>query len=482
MNWLDRRTFLTLAVAGVLTPFGSGAIRQAQRARRRLLQLNGYAINAETPLDLLTDYLTPNEVFFVRHHWQPSIPDPVRWRLVVDGQVEHALALSLTELKRMPVANATCVLQCAGNGRGLHNPPVPGMQWERGAVGNARWTGVRVKDLLERAGLRASVRHLHTSGSDTPPGRVPAFHRSLEIEKALQDGIVAYAMNGAPLPPLHGGPARLVVPGWAGDHWMKWLVRLSAQSEPQRGFYMDVAYRYPNNPGAPGVSFRPDEMTPVTELAVKSNFTGAPAQVRQGASVVLRGFAFSGAPDIGRVEVSDNDGESWRDAVLDSRHDPYAWRRWTLRWTPGRTGRFRLRVRATDSRGSIQPRDPVWNQSGYLYNGWDTVEIEVGETVAPEASGRPSGELPELGAATPALPDDAGRELAERACLPCHSSDVLRQQRMNERQWTASLAKMKGWGAELPESEAGRLIAYLTEQFGPGNDRFRPIATRPKRR
>ena len=481
MTSFDRRHFVTLAIAGALTPFRTLGIRQADERRRRLLQLNGYAINAETPLDLLTDYLTPNDLFFVRHHWQPAIPDAKRWRLVVDGQVERALSLSLAELKHMPVTSVTCVLQCAGNGRGLQDPPVPGIQWQRGAVGNARWTGVRVKELLDRAGLRASARQLHTSGTDAPPGRVPAFHRSLEIEKALEGGIVAYAMNGAPLPALHGGPARLVVPGWAGDHWMKWLARLSAQPEPQRGFYMDVAYRFPKSPGAPGVSFRPEEMAPVTELAVKSNFTGAPDSVRLGSSVTLRGFAFSGAPDIGRVEVSEDDGESWQDAVLDPRHEPYAWRRWTFRWTPGRSGRFRLRVRATDSRGSTQPKTPVWNQSGYLFNGWDAAEIQVAETAPPGAPPR-RGELPELGAATPALPDGEGRAIAERTCLACHSGDVLRQQRLNERQWTASLNKMKGWGAELADPDATRLTAYLTEHFGPENHRFRPMVTRPQRR
>jgi sulfite oxidase len=480
MTPLDRRHFLALAAAGALTPLLT-RVRQAG-APRRLLQLNGYAIDAETPLDLLTDYLTPNELFFVRHHWRPLPPDPKRWALVVDGQVERPLGLSLSELKRMPATTLTCVLQCAGNGRSLHQPPIPGIQWGSGAVGNASWTGVRVKELLARAGVRAGVRHLHTAGSDTPPGRVPPFHRSLEIEKALDDAIVAYAMNGAPLPPLHGGPARLVVPGWAGDHWMKWLTRLSAQPEPQTGFYMDVAYRYPRTPGPPGVAVRPDEMAPLTGLAVKSNFTGVPRRARLGAGVTLRGFAFSGAPDISRVEVSEADGEGWRAAVLDSRHDPYAWRRWTLRWTPNRTGTIRLRVRATDSRGEVQPETAQWNQSGYLYNGWDAVEVEVVAASTPEAERLPAAVLPELGASTPALPDGEGRTIAERACLACHSGDVLRQQRLTERQWTASLTKMKGWGADVPDAEAGRLITYLSEHFGPDNTRFRPVLTRPSRR
>jgi sulfite oxidase len=277
----------------------------------------------------------------------------------------------------MPRASATCVLQCAGNGRGLYKPVVAGVQWKYGAVGNARWTGVRVRDLLDRAGLKGTAHFVHTSGPDKPPGKVPPFLRSVEIEKLLQDGIVAYEMNGEPLVPLHGAPARLVVPGWAGDHWMKWLTRLSAQPEPQKGFYMEVAYRYPKQPGAPGVAFKPDEMTPVTDLFVKSNITEAPAQARVGSPITIRGFAFSGAPDIAKVEVSDDGGGSWTPAALDSQHDPYAWRLWSFRYQPKTAGKVTLVARATDSRGSVQPKEAVWNQSGYLYNGWHAADVEV---------------------------------------------------------------------------------------------------------
>jgi DMSO/TMAO reductase YedYZ molybdopterin-dependent catalytic subunit len=269
------------------------------------------------------------------------------------------------------------VLQCAGNGRALYKPAVPGVQWKYGAVGNALWTGARVRDVLEKAGLKGSARHLHTFGSDDPPGKVPPFHRSVEIEKVLQDGILAYEMNGEPLPPLHGAPLRLIVPGWAGDHWMKWLVRLSAEPQPQTGFYMDVAYRYPKKPGAPGVTFKPDEMEPVTELAVKSNFVDPPRRARTGRSSTLRGFAFSGAPDVSRVELSDDEGKTWAAAELSPEHDPFAWRLWSYRWTPRARGKATVWVRATDSRGSVQPREAVWNQSGYLYNGWHSAEIEV---------------------------------------------------------------------------------------------------------
>jgi DMSO/TMAO reductase YedYZ molybdopterin-dependent catalytic subunit len=342
-----------------------------------MLQMNGYAVNAETPLELLTDYVTPNELFFVRSHWIPRTPDPKKWRLTIDGEVDCPLQLTLSDLKKLPRAEATCVLQCAGNGRGLYTPTVPGVQWRYGAAGNARWSGVRVRDVLERAGVKESAKHLHTFGSDDPPGKVPPFHRSVEMEKVLRDGILAFEMNGVPLPVAHGAPLRLIVPGWAGDHWMKWLVRLSAQPEPQKGFYMETAYRYPLTPGAPGVAFKPEEMSPVKEMFVKSNITTAPKTAKAGRAYNIRGFAFSGAPDIIRVEISDDDGASWHDASLDPRHDPYAWRLWSWRWTPSHPGKTRLCARATDAHGREQPREATWNQSGYFQNGWHVVDVEV---------------------------------------------------------------------------------------------------------
>ena len=477
---MNRRRFLELTAAAATAPLAVEKLLQDPRVLR-VLQLNAYALDLETPLELLTDYLTPNSLFFVRHHWQPTIPDPATWRLRVEGEVERPLSLSLRDLERMPATSVTCVLQCAGNGRGTQDPAVPGIQWGHGAVGNAKWTGVRVKDVLERAGARGTARHLHTFGSDSPPGKVPPFHRSLELERMPDQALIAYRMNDERLPRLHGAPARLVVPGWAGDHWMKWLTRIALQPEPQKGFYMDVAYRYPRTPGAPGVTFRPDEMDPVTELLVKSSFATVPARVRPGRPVVLRGFAFSGAPDIARVEVSTDGGSTWQDAALDPRHDPFAWRRWSLRWTPAESGRVRLVARATDSRGRVQPEHSVWNQSGYLSNGWHTVEVEVGTSTNPSPGERPAT-LPAAGSRIPPLPDGDGRAVAQQSCLPCHSADVLRQQRLTERQWSASLTKMKGWGAELREEDQARLLTYLAQHFGPENRGFRPVAARPLQR
>lgn len=367
----DRRAFLRLAA---VAPFAASAFVEEPH----LLQMNGYPLNVETPLELLTDYLTPNELFFVRSHWIPRMPDVKTWRLVVDGDVRMPLKLSLADLKKMPRAEATCVLQCAGNGRSLQTPAVPGVQWTYGAVGNARWSGVRLRDVLVRAGVRRpAAKHLHLFGSDDPPGKVPPFHRSIELDKAMDDCILAYEMNGQPLPPEHGAPLRLIVPGWAGDHWMKWLVRLTASAVPQSGFYMDTAYRWPITPGAPGVAFKPEEMRPLTEIAVKSNITTAPKRMRMSETAEIRGFAFSGAADIVKVELSDDGMNTFHAATLDKRHALHAWRLWSYRWKPPRPGIHQLTVRATDSRGATQPRQTVWNQSGYLYNAWHSATVEV---------------------------------------------------------------------------------------------------------
>jgi sulfite oxidase len=194
-----------------------------------------------------------------------------------------------------------------------------------------------LRDPLDRVGLKAGARHLHTAGTDQPPAGEPPFLRSVELEKALADAIVAWEMNGEPLPALHGVPARLVVPGWAGDHWMKWLARIAPQAGERTGYFMDEEYRFPVRPGPPGVSIDPAEMCPITELFVKATITRAPAATRIGIAGTISGFAFSGVPDVATVEISDDDGSTWMAADLDPRHDPYAWRLWSFR-SGGRRG------------------------------------------------------------------------------------------------------------------------------------------------
>src|SRR5260370_33562281 len=174
---IDRRRFLLLAAAPLLAAQKAAV----PHARESMLQMNGYAVNAETPLELLTDYVTPNELFFVRSHWIPRTPDPKPWRLMIDGDVESPTTFSLADLRALRVTEVTCVLQCAGNGRGLYTPTVPGVQWRFGATGNARWRGVRVRDILERVHVKGTALHLHAFGTDDPPESVPPFPRSIEM-------------------------------------------------------------------------------------------------------------------------------------------------------------------------------------------------------------------------------------------------------------------------------------------------------------
>ena len=252
------------------------------------------------------------------------------------------------------------------------------MQWRYGAVGNARWTGARVKDVLARAGLKAGARHLHTFGSDKPPEKVPPFHRSLEIEKALEDGIIAWEMNGQPLPALHGAPARLVVPGWAGEHWMKWLTRISPQADPQTGFYMDTAYRFPEEPGAPGAPVPPEEMQPLKELVVKSNFTDVPSGVRLGTTGARSAASPSRAHPTSRASRCPTTAASpGRTPCSIRAMIPTRGGCGPSDGSRRRRGRRRSMPARPTAAEACQPREAVWNPSGYLYNAWHSAEIEV---------------------------------------------------------------------------------------------------------
>ena len=255
----------------------------------------------------------------------------------------------------------------------------------------------------------------------------------------------------------------------------------------------------------------PEQTKPLTEIFVKSNITEAPRSVRAGEAAVLRGFAFSGAPDVARVEISDDGGANWRAAELDPRHDPYAWRRWSFRWVAPSAGRATLLARATDSRGSVQPKEAVWNPSGYLFNAWHSAEIEVdgvkralrvvlalaiAATLASRAatlasSGRKKPrpkptpvadfdvKLPVLGTRLAEFPEGPGKSAADLACLQCHSASMVLQQRLTSKQWEKELDKMIGWGAAVPADRKAELLAYLEARFGPDNDGFEPLVTRP---
>jgi DMSO/TMAO reductase YedYZ molybdopterin-dependent catalytic subunit len=311
--------------------------------------------------------------------FEPSSLDAGEWRLSVGGEVEKPMSLSLGELSKIESHSVTNTLECAGNGRAFHKPQLPGVQWEKGAVGNARFTGPRLADILKRAGVKATGRHVMFRGLDEVPGKVPPFVRSIPIEKAMDsDTLVATHMNGAPLNKHHGFPARALVPGWIGAASCKWLTEIKVLEKEFEGNFMKPGYRLPNQPVAPGGSVNPDDTHPVTALNVKSVIaTPKDGATLRGRLVQIHGVAWAGEADIVKVDVSTDAGASWRPAELGKEQARYAWRTWSHAWKPPRAGEYTVMARATDSQGRVQPETAAWNPSGYLYNAIDKVKIHV---------------------------------------------------------------------------------------------------------
>ncbi len=336
-------------------------------------------LDAETPVEVFDRFLTPNRMFFVRSHFGPPALGLFPWRLEVEGLVDRPLSFGLEDLKGFEPATLPAVLQCSGNGRGFYSPTIPGVGWEKGAVGNAEWSGVRLVDLLRKAGIKPDAAHVQLHGADTPPNpKTPAFFRSLPLARALDPStILATSMNGEPLPLLHGGPIRLVVPGWAGNHWIKWLRKVTVAAEEAPGFYQQTGYKIPKVPAPPGADLKPADLLPVTTLNVKSLI----ARPLEGATlkpgpVEVRGVAWTGDGVIEKVEVSTGPDRPWSLAKFLGEPKPGTWRPWTFTWDAP-PGHQTLRARATDSKGETQPETTPWNRSGYLWNGIDRVTCEV---------------------------------------------------------------------------------------------------------
>jgi sulfite oxidase len=334
----------------------------------------------ETPVALLDSAITPVEHFYVRTHMPvPASLDTASWAVQIEGEVKTPLTLSLDELKRLPSTTITAVLECAGNGRAFFDPPVAGIQWAKGAVGNARWTGVRLADVLKRAAVKSTGRFVTMNGADRGMGQQPDFIRQLPIDKAMQaDTLIAYDMNGQPLTPLHGFPLRMIVPGWEGAYWVKWLTNLRVIDREFDGFWVATGYRYPIRTVAPGATVDAKDMVPLTGLVVKSLIT----QPLDGTTLASRkleiaGFAWAGEPDIARVEVSTDHGATWQPARLVGERAKYAWRRFEYVLEVRQPGSYLIFSRATDINGRAQPMRPPWNPSGYLWNAPDSVRVEV---------------------------------------------------------------------------------------------------------
>lgn len=401
---VDRRAFLRLAaltgvsasassvLAGcarnekslIHVPDGQTVARFPEKAQ--LIMLTDRPPQLETPLFYFKELLTPNEAFFVRWHYcgiQTRI-DPRQYKLTINGAVDRPVSFGLEELRqKFEPTSVVAVCQCSGNSRSEFTPRVAGGQWGNGAMGNARWTGVRLKDLLAKAGVKSGAVEVAIAGTDEAPlSSMPKFHKSLKIDHALsEDVIVAYEMNGAPLPVLNGFPLRLVAPGWYATYWVKALHEITVLQQPLDSFWMKTAYRIPNNTDA---SEEPKNLAtdtvPINRLNLRSIFvTPEPeARVRVGQDFQCMGLAFDGGHGIKSVEVSENAGKDWRAATLEGPDlGKYSWRHWRYTWRPDQRGVFVLAVRATSNGGEVQTLHEYWNRSGYMRNRIEQLAVKV---------------------------------------------------------------------------------------------------------
>jgi len=391
-----RRELLLAATGGCLigrvwASDGAGTVAQVEAlaalpGKKPLIRRSFRPPNFETPLADLAAPLTDNGAFFVRYHLTviPRI-DPDSWRLQVSGaSARRALTLSLAELRSgFEQVEVVAVNQCAGNRRGLFTPRVPGVQWGGGAMGNARWRGVRLREVLQRAGVAADALEVVFGGADAPVlPATPAFVKSLPVERALDEStLVAFEMNGRPLPHWNGAPARLVVPGWVGTYWMKHLASIRIEPRAFDGFWMKTAYRVPTGafPGARFTSQETAETTPVTELLVNSLIVspGSGARLSRGAHAELAGKAWDGGAGIEGVEVSVDGGQKWRDATLQRDLGRFAWREFRFVLDTSRAGRLDVAVRARSRNGAKQPDKLTPNPSGYHDNIVQAVSLEI---------------------------------------------------------------------------------------------------------
>ncbi|MFH0710321.1 MAG: molybdopterin-dependent oxidoreductase [Pseudomonadota bacterium] len=335
--------------------------------------------------------ITPNDEFFVRWHL-PDIPtfiDLNTFRLEVKGAVNTPLSLSVDDLKsKFEPAEITAVLQCGGNSRKYYKnvgPATHGVQWDHGAMGCAVWKGVRLKDLLEHAGVKESAKWVGLNGLEKPAmEETPDFFREMAIAEALEDQIiVAYSMNGEDLPYLNGFPLRLVIPGHFADSWVKMLTEITVLETYQKSFFMDVAYTVPDNDCECVVSGSDFEYKrkPIASMKVKSviGYPSSDTAIKKGSKVKITGVAFDQGKGIKEVMISLDGGKSWSAAKLSAENGKYAFRMWTYEWDAKIKGDFSIMARAINRIGNIQPQvDEIgWNAGGYQYNAVDVVNVKI---------------------------------------------------------------------------------------------------------
>lgn len=405
MNSFNRRNFLGAGlILGASTLFGKENSQKiitdakeyvppviAFPQKKPLKTISDRPPLLESPRDIFTQAITPNDQFFVRWH-MPDIPtyiDLKEFRLEIKGSVETPLSLSLDDLKsKFEPVEITSVLQCGGNSRKYYaatGQATHGVQWGHGAMGCAVWKGVRLKDLLNRAGVKGTAKWVGVNGLEKPAmDATPKFFREMAIDEALSgELIVAYEMNGEDLPYLNGFPLRLVIPGHFSDSWVKMLSEITVFDEYQKSFFMDVAYTVPDNDCECIISGSDFEYKrkPIAIMKVKS-VIGYPTPgtvIKKGSKVKVTGIAFDQGKGVKEVMISTDGGKSWSATNLEKDYGRYAYRQWTYHWEPKAKGEYTLMVRAINRIGNIQPlaNEIGWNAGGYQYNAVDVVDVKI---------------------------------------------------------------------------------------------------------
>jgi len=359
----------------ITTAFPQKGAMILQRTRPPLL---------ETPFEVFDKRtFTPNDQFYVRWHWAliPTDIDTDKFTLTVRGHVDQPLSMSLKDiLRELPSVELPAVNQCSGNSRGFFQPRVPGGEWSNGAMGNARWTGVRLKDVLDKAGVKPGAVQVRFKGLEEPVvAEAPPFMKSLDIDHA-RDGevMIAYAMNGEQLPLVNGFPLRLVVPGWYATYWVKMLSDIEVLNQPDTNYWTKVAYTIPDTPHA---SIKPGEtgvkMVPVNRMVPRSFVTNmaSGSKVNAAAPTTLRGIAFGGDCGVTSVDFSIDRGQSWYQAELGKDEGKYGFRRWQTQLLLPTPGEYSLLIRCTNSNGVAQPDTPNWNPAGFMRNVTESIDI-----------------------------------------------------------------------------------------------------------
>jgi DMSO/TMAO reductase YedYZ molybdopterin-dependent catalytic subunit len=321
--------------------------------------------NLGTPLELIDGLAVPNELFYVRSNGPTPAIESEAWRLHIRGLVDRELSLSLADLQALPRRSVTSFLECAGNGRSRYQPVAEGTTWHNDAIGNAVWSGTSLSNVLDRAGIRDGAVDVVSQGAD-----LPEMRRGLPVALSQDpDVLLVWEMNGEPLPIVHGGPVRLLVPRWGGIASTKWLVELEVLDRPFVGHFQGELYVLTSSSG--------EKLLPIREMPVKSVIaTPMDGQALVAGPTTIAGYAWSGYGGIARVDVSTDGGDTWAEASITERAGPLSWVRFEHRWS-AIPGEARLRARATDERGLTQPVTAAWNEKGYLMNAIHEVTVRV---------------------------------------------------------------------------------------------------------